>query len=49
MEVIYKFLVMWQEASVATQRGIICLFLSPLLFLTVMGIVEKIIEIIEGR
>ncbi len=49
MEVFLNFLTHWEGASVATQRGIIALFLSPFVVILLMGTVEKIWKKIEGR
>ncbi len=44
MEVFVNFLMYWEGASVATQRGIIALFLSPFVLILLMGIMEKILK-----
>jgi len=49
MEVLVNFLNYWEEASTATQCGIIAIFLSPFVIILLMGIMEKILERKERR
>ncbi len=49
MEVFLNFLTHWEVASIATQCGIVALFLLPLAVILLMGVVEKILKLFEEK